>query len=131
MTDKTMTKKNASTTFGRFLRQRREALGLTLQDVAKRMTNAGWKTSHPTVAHWESTTNPTIPREFFNPTFIHCLAQVLETTPAVILQTSGLLEGIDTVNSEDAVIAAMVSMLQKMSPDDRDVVYELMKRMRG
>lgn len=130
MTEPITAKKKVSTSFARFLRLRRETLGLTLQEVAKRITNAGWKTSHPTIAHWESSTDPTMPREIYNPAFINCLAAALETTPVVILQESGLLEGIETVNQDDAMIAAIVAALQKMTPNDREIVYELVKRLR-
>ncbi len=122
-------KTNNSTPFGRFVKSRRTALKMTLLEVADAMKAEGWPVSYATVAHWESESKPVMPKEFLKPGFVRALAKVLQTTPVLIFDECGYLEGLDEpLDTRNALINSLVRVLFKLTLQELEAVATIVQR---
>jgi transcriptional regulator with XRE-family HTH domain len=108
----------------RFIKDRRNAIGLSVQDVADALAVAGYRYSKSGVAHWETPANPgRIPLD--DPDFIYAFAEILRTTPLRFYEIAGIIPT-GTV-SADAATVALIHMLLQLSPDNRELAMKFME----
>lgn len=117
-----MVNKSKGTPLSNFIANRMEIMGLTQADVAKAMSDQGFKCASSTVAHWVSKTDPASPR-FENRDFIDALAGVLGTQPVWLAQAAGLLQGIDNPIAESD--REWITFAQSLPPHLQKVLREL------
>lgn len=75
-------------TVGEYIRQRRAYLDIRLEDLARRLTDRGFKTAKTTVGNWENDVHAP-PME--NPQFVLALIDALEDEPLHFFAEIGYL----------------------------------------
>lgn len=112
------------TPFGDYLFKRRNTLRppLTQADIAKRLTDMGFKHSSVSISHWESQKRQITPN-FNDRDLIRAIADILQTTPYKLREAAGFNEGIDEpLAGIDAEILSKLHLLT----EDRKKLYLMM-----
>lgn len=102
---------------GERIRQRREALGLTLEAVANELG-----VNRSTVKRYESGETQRIPLST-----IEKLARVLRTTTAYLMGWEGVRTGDELPQDED--IRMVVSAMRTLSADDKKILLKIVRAM--
>ena len=107
--------------FKAFLRSRREELGLTQQDLADALANAGQETSYARVSHWETGRNKP-PLE--DTRFRQALATALELDVNEMMSILGFVVSNDD-RSPNARLAA--DLIDQLPADAQEMVIEIIQ----
>lgn len=105
----------------KFMRQRRNDVGLTQAELAERLTRLGYAAASSTVGGWETENkNPPID----DPKFVTALANVLKTTRVSIYKAAGVLDDSPMVRRE-----ALINMIQEFTDAELDEIEDFAEFM--
>jgi len=110
--------------FKTFLRSRREALGLTQQELADALALSGQETSYARVSHWETGRNKP-PLE--SAPFRKALAAALDMDVNELMSTLGFVV-IEDNRSSNARLAA--DMMDDLPEDAQQMVIDIIKTIK-
>lgn len=108
---------------GSFIRQRRDELNMSQQDLATRLTLLGHTTLKASVGHWERGRNdpPLMDAEFRS-----ALAHALQMDVTEMMVRMGLVK-IDLQGSQESRLAAEI--VERLPEDKRQLAVELLKAL--
>jgi len=107
-----------------FIRLRRKAQKMTLEDFAQALSQRGFSYAASSVAHWESVKSPSNP-PIHDPAFLSAFAAVLGTTAHRVYEVAGIIPPAGGKSEYNDFWA----LLERLSPRQRETVKFLLEQI--